>query len=175
MSEASICAERKATTIVFVDMVGSTELAATLGDERWASLLERYHGLVRGELAAAGGEEMDTAGDGVFAIFTDPARAVAFGCAVAERVQALGLRLRVGVHAGTCWVAGTKCTGLDVIIGARVAAVAEPGELLVSDAVRSRLVSADRFVFVERGEAELKGVPGRWPLSAARNREEGSE
>lgn len=167
MPEAATCAERKATTVVFVDVVGSTALAAAIGDERWADLLERYQQLVRRELAAAGGEEMDTAGDGVFAIFDDPAAAMMFGCAVAKAVRGLCLQLRVGVHTGTCWVVGRKCAGLDVSIGARIAAAAAPGELLVSAAVRDRVAADGRFAFRARGDAELKGVPGRWPLYAA--------
>ena len=159
---------RTLNTVVFVDVVGSTELAAALGDERWARLLERFQILVRRALAEAGGEEMDTAGDGFFVVFADPAAAVAFGCALGTAVRSLGLRVRVGVHTGTCWVAGEKCSGLTVSIGARVAAVAEPDDVLVSAEVRERLAADRRFDFRERGEVELKGVPGRWALYSAR-------
>ena len=159
--------KRQPTTVVFVDIVGSTELAASIGDERWAILLERYRRTFRRELAAAEGEEMDAAGDGLFAVFADAAAAVAFGCSVGRVVQPLGLRLRVGIHAGTCWIADDKCAGLDVNVGARIAGAAAPGEVLVSAPVQSRLAEDSRFVFRQRGEAELRGVPGHWSLYAA--------
>ena len=162
--------ERRPTTVLFVDVVGSTELAATIGDGQWAQLLEEYQAVVRRELAAAGGQEMDTAGDGLFAIFADPGDAVSFGCSLRGVVEPLGLRLRVGVHTGTCWVVGDKCTGLDVSIGARVVDVAAPDEVLVSGPVRKRLSSDGRFAFHERGRFELKGAPGRWSLSAVESR-----
>lgn len=158
---------RRLHTALFVDIVGSTELAATLGDERWAALLERYQALLRRELAAAGGAEMDTAGDGLFAVFADPAAAVAFGCSVPGTVEPLGLRVRVGIHTGTCWIAGEKCSGLTVSIAARIMARAGPDEVLVSAAVADGLAEDARFQFRPRGEAGLKGVPGRWRLHAA--------
>ena len=155
---------RKLNTVVFVDIVGSTELAAALGDEQWAELLEQYQAVVRVALANTGGEEMDTAGDGVFAVFADPAAAAAFGCSIGRIVEPLGLRVRVGVHTGTCWVAGEKCSGLTVSIGARIVAHAEPDEVLVSAGLQQSLMDDPRFDFRERREAELKGVPGRWTL-----------
>lgn len=155
---------RRLNTVVFVDIVGSTELAAELGDEGWAELLEHYQAVVRVVLANSGGEEMDMAGDGIFAVFTDPAAAVAFGCSIGKIVAPLGLRVRVGVHTGTCWVAGEKCSGLTVNVGARIVACAEPNDVLVSAAVRERLAGEARFDFQERAEVELKGVPGRWIL-----------
>jgi class 3 adenylate cyclase len=164
---------RELTTVAFVDIVGSTPIAAELGDERWAALLERFQALVRRELARAGGQEMDTAGDGFFVIFTDPAAALSFGCAVGGAVEPLDLRVRVGIHAGTCWIAGAKCSGLTVSIGARIAALAEPGGVLVSSAVREPLAGDARFLFHERGEAELKGVPERWLLYSAATAEPG--
>ena len=167
MPDGSTCVERRPITVVFVDLVDSTAVAAAIGDERWANLLERYHTLLRGELAYAGGEEMDTAGDGAFVVFDDPGDAVAYGCAVISGVDRLGLRLRAGVHTGTCWFVGRKCAGLDVSIGARIASAAAPDELLVSEAVRRRLARDERFAFHARGDAELKGVPGRWPLYTA--------
>ena len=110
--EAAPRAKRqRSTTVVFVDVVGSTGLAARMGDEQWAWLLEEYQALVRRELAAWGGEEMDTAGDGLFAVFADPAAALGFGCSVRQAVRRLGLQVRVGAHTGTCWVADEKCTG----------------------------------------------------------------
>jgi class 3 adenylate cyclase len=159
--------ERRPTTVIFVDVVGSTELLAEIGDERWAVLLERFQDLFRRELAVAGGEEMDTAGDGLFAIFDDAASALAFACSLRDLVRTLGLRLRIGVHTGTCWVAGEKCAGLDVNIGARIVDAAAPGEILVSAPARARLLGEPgSFVFHERADMELKGVPGRRPLYA---------
>lgn len=158
---------RKLNTVVFVDIVGSTELAVALGDQRWAELLEQYQAVVRATLVNAGGEEMDTAGDGFFAVFTDPAKAVIFGCSIGRIVEPLGLRVRVGVHTGTCWVAGEKCSGLTVSIGARIVAEADPDDVLVSAAVKERLATDARFDFRERGETELKGVPGCWLLYSA--------
>jgi len=157
-------APRKPNTVVFVDIVGSTELAAALGDGPWAELLEEYQAGVRAALVNTGGEEMDTAGDGVFAIFADPGAALIFGCSARDVVEPLGLRVRVGVHTGTCWVAGEKCSGLAVSIGARVVAQAGPDEVLVSAAVREELEDDPRFDFRDRREVELKGVPGRWTL-----------
>jgi class 3 adenylate cyclase len=107
---------------------------------------------------------MDTAGDSVYAVFDDPAAALVFGRSVLDEVHRLGLRLRVGVHTGGCWWVDRKCAGLDVSIGARIASEAAPDELLVSDAVRRGLAGDDRFAFHLCREAELKGVPGRWPL-----------
>lgn len=167
MPEAAPAVRRKPTTVVFADLVGSTELVAAIGDERWAELLEHYYTVVRRDLAAAGGAEMDTAGDGVFAVFGDPAAALVFGCDVMDDLHRLGLQLRVGVHTGSCWWVGPKCAGLDVSIGARIAAAAAPDELLVSEAVRRRLAGDGRFAFHPRGEPELKGVPGHWPLYSA--------
>lgn len=152
------------TTVAFVDIVGSTPLAASIGDRRWAELLERFQALVRRELASAGGQEMDTAGDGFFVVFTDPAAAASFGCAVGKAIEPLGLRVRVGIHAGTCWVAGAKCSGLTVSIGARIVAAADPDEVLASSAVEELLAGDGRFDLRERGEIELEGVPGRWSL-----------
>jgi class 3 adenylate cyclase len=167
---------RELNTVVFVDIVGSTELAAARGDEGWAELLEQYQAVVRVALANTGGEEMDTAGDGVYAVFSDPTAALAFGCSIGRIVEPLGLRVRVGAHTGTCWVAGEKCTGLTVSIGARIVAHAEPDEVLVSAAVRAQLADDARFDFQERCEAELKGVPGRWRLySVLPNRTKGGD
>jgi class 3 adenylate cyclase len=155
---------RRLNTVVFVDIVGSTGMAAELGDQRWAALLERFQTLVRRELADADGAEMDTAGDGFFTVFTDTVAAAVFGCSVSRAVESLGLRLRVGIHRGTCWVAGEKCSGVTVNIGARVVAAADPGEVLATAAVEKRLAGDARFDLHARGEADLKGVPGRWPL-----------
>jgi class 3 adenylate cyclase len=149
---------------LFTDLVGSTEKAVTLGDAAWAELLERHHAAVRAELARFGGEEMDTSGDGFFAIFREPAPAVAAGLGIVEAVRPLGLTVRVGVHAGDCFVADGKCTGLAIHIGARIVGLAEPGEVLASEAVRTGTAASYRFS--DRGVHELKGVPGTWRLFA---------
>jgi class 3 adenylate cyclase len=142
---------------LFTDIVGSTERAVALGDAAWAELLERHHAAVRAEITRFGGEEMDTSGDGFFAIFAEPAQAVAAGLRIVEAVRPLGLTVRVGVHAGECFVADGKCTGLAIHIGARIVALAGPDEVLVSEAARTELGSAYRFS--DRGVHELKGVP----------------
>jgi len=149
---------------LFTDIVGSTETAVALGDAAWAELLERHHAAVRAEIARFGGEEMDTSGDGFFAVFREPVRAVAAGLGIVEAVRPLELTVRVGVHAGDCFVADGKCTGLAIHVGARIVALAEPGEVLVSEAVR--IGAGGPYRFSERGVHELKGVPGTWRLFA---------
>jgi class 3 adenylate cyclase len=150
-------------TVLFTDIVGSTERAAVLGDRGWRELLERHHALVRRELTRYRGEEKDTAGDGFFATFDGPARAIRCAQAVVDGVDELGLAVRAGVHTGECEVHEGKVAGLAVVIGARVAAVAEGGEVLVSQTVKD-LVAGAGVDFEERGEHELKGVPGSWRL-----------
>ncbi|HEX9415608.1 MAG TPA: adenylate/guanylate cyclase domain-containing protein [Gaiellaceae bacterium] len=154
-------------TVVFTDIVGSTERAAELGDRFWRELLDRHHAFVRRELARFRGEEKDTAGDGFFATFDGPARAIRCAQVVVEGVRGLGLELRVGVHTGECELQDDKVAGIAVSIGARVAALAEPGEVLVSGTVRD-LVAGSGIVFEDRGDHELKGVPGSWRLHAVR-------
>jgi class 3 adenylate cyclase len=148
-------------TLLFTDIVGSTERAATLGDRAWRELLERHHALVRRELSRYRGEEKDTAGDGFFATFDGPARAIRCADAIVDGVRALGLEVRAGVHTGECELHEGKVAGLAVVIGARVAAAAEGGEVLVSQTVKD-LVAGAGLEFEERGERELKGVPGSW-------------
>lgn len=152
-------------TVLFTDIVGSTAKAAELGDRGWRELLERHHALIRVELARYRGREVDTAGDGFFAAFDGPARAIRCGQAVTEAVQELGLEIRAGLHTGECDVVNGKIGGLAVHIGARVAAEARPGEVLVSQTVRD-LVAGSGLAFEDRGVAELKGVPGEWRLFA---------
>jgi class 3 adenylate cyclase len=147
---------------LFTDIVGSTEKAVALGDDAWAALLEHHHAAVREQIACFGGEEMDTSGDGFFVIFREPAAAIEAGRGIIEAVEALGLTVRVGIHAGDCRVADGKCTGLAIHIGARIVALASPGEMLVSDAVRATVSSTYRFVDI--GTHELKGIPGTWRL-----------
>jgi class 3 adenylate cyclase len=152
-------------TVLFTDIVGSTERLAALGDRRWRELVERHHALVRQHLSRFRGEEVDTAGDGFFARFDGPIRAVRCAREISAAMPALGLEVRAGLHTGECEVVGDKIAGLAVNIGARVAALAGPGEVLVSSTVRD-LVAGSDLDFEDRGVAELKGVPGEWRLYA---------
>jgi len=153
------------STVLFTDIVGSTARAAELGDRAWRDLLGQHHALVRRELARHRGEEKDTAGDGFFATFDDPARAIRCAQSVVEGVSDLGLDVRAGIHTGECEVHDDKVAGIAVVIGARVSAVAGPREVLVSHTVRD-LVAGSGIEFEERGVQELKGVPGEWRLFA---------
>jgi class 3 adenylate cyclase len=153
------------TTVLFTDLVGSTERASALGDRGWRDLLSQHHALVRRELARFRGEERDTAGDGFFATFDGPARAIRAAQATVGGVRELGLDLRVGIHVGECEIHDGKPSGLAVNIGARAAAEAGAGEILVTSTVRD-LVAGSGLAFEERGERELKGVPGTWRLYA---------
>jgi class 3 adenylate cyclase len=152
-------------TILFTDLVGSTAKAADLGDRRWRDLLAQHHARVRRELARYRGIELDTAGDGFFARFDGPARAIRCACAIREAIGELGLELRAGVHTGECELLDGKVAGIAVSIGARVAGRAAPSEVLVSQTVRD-LVAGSGLAFEDRGVAELKGVPGEWRLYA---------
>jgi len=153
-------------TVLFTDLVGSTARAAELGDRAWRDLLTEHHARVRRELARYRGVELDTAGDGFFARFDGPARAIRCACAIRDAVAELGLELRAGVHTGECEVLDGKVAGIAVAIGSRVAAQAAPGEVLVSQTVKD-LVAGSGLLFEERGAAELRGIPGRWRLYAA--------
>ena len=152
-------------TILFTDLVGSTAKAAELGDRRWRDLLEQHNARVRSQLSRFRGIELDTAGDGVFARFDGPARAIRCACAIRAAVDELGLEVRAGVHTGECEVVDGKIAGIAVSIGARVAAQAGPGDVVVSQTVKD-LVAGSGIGFEERGEAQLKGVPGTWRLFA---------
>jgi class 3 adenylate cyclase len=152
------------TTSLFSDIVGSTEKAVDLGDGGWAELLERHNSLVRAEIARFHGQEMDTSGDGFFAVFPEPGRAIEAARRIQAELRELDLRVRIGVHVGDCWVADGKCTGLAIHIGARIAALARPDEILLSETAKAQAGSTYRFS--DRGEASLKGVPGRWHLYA---------
>jgi class 3 adenylate cyclase len=158
--------DRVLATIVFTDIVDSTRLAVELGDRRWRDLLETHHGVVRSELRRFRGREIDTAGDGFLAAFDGPARAVRAGAAIVARLSDVGLSVRVGVHTGECEVIDSKLGGVAVHTGARVAALAAPGEVLVSSTVRD-LVAGSGIRFVDRGLHVLKGLPGEWRLYAA--------
>ena len=158
-------AERVLATILFTDIVGSTELAARLGDAKWRDLLERHHAIVRRELARFQGRELDTAGDGFFATFDGPARAVLAAAALRDPLRALGLEIRSGLHTGECEVSGGKVVGIAVSIGARISSLAGPGEVLVSSTVRD-LVAGSGLRFEDRGEHQLKGIADAWRLFA---------
>jgi pimeloyl-ACP methyl ester carboxylesterase len=157
--------DRVLATVLFTDIVGATEKAASLGDRRWHQLLESHHQAVRRELGRFRGREIDTAGDGFFAAFDGPARAIRCACAISQAVRPLGLELRAGLHTGECEVMGDKYGGIAVHIGARVAAQAQPGEVLVSSTVKD-LVAGSGHAFDDRGVQSLKGVPGEWHLFA---------
>lgn len=155
--------DRAVMTVMFIDIVSSTERAAELGDRRWAALLEDFYAVVRRELVRFRGKEVDTAGDGFFATFDGPARAIGCGRALMHAVAELDLRIRIGVHTGECERIAEKVGGLGVVIGARVGALAGPGEILVSRTVKDLVVGSD-VRFQRRGSHELKGVPGAWEL-----------
>jgi class 3 adenylate cyclase len=152
-------------TVLFTDIVDSTAKLTELGDAGWRALVERHHALVRQQLSRFRGEEIDTAGDGFFARFDGPIRAVRCAQAIGESVRELGIEIRAGLHTGECELADGKIAGLAVNIGARVAGLAGPGEVLVSSTVKD-LVAGSDIRFEDRGAAELKGVPGEWRLYA---------
>jgi class 3 adenylate cyclase len=156
-------ATKVVTTVMFTDIVGSTELARHLGDSAWADLLERHEALVRAELRRFGGQEVDTAGDGFLASFSSPTAAIRCARAVREAVANTGIRIRTGLHTGECDVIGGKPRGIAVHIGARVTAEADAGEVLISQTVRD-LVVGSGLTLEDAGEHELKGVPDRWHL-----------
>lgn len=157
--------ERVLATVLFTDVVDSTEKAIEMGDRRWRDVLQQHHALVRQQLARFRGRELDTAGDGFFAAFDGPARAIHCACAIAEAVHTLGLEVRAGLHTGECEAIDEKVGGIAVHIGARVAAQARPGEVLVSSTVRD-LVAGSGIVFQDRGTATLKGIDEAWRLYA---------
>jgi class 3 adenylate cyclase len=157
--------ERILATVLFTDIVGSTAKAAELGDRGWRELLAAHHGRIRRELGRFRGREIDTAGDGFFATFDGPARAIRCACSVSESVRDLGIEVRAGLHTGECELVDGKVGGIAVHIGARVAKEAAPGEVLVSSTVKD-LVAGSGIEFRDRGTVELKGVPGEWRLFA---------
>jgi pimeloyl-ACP methyl ester carboxylesterase len=155
--------DRSLATVLFTDVAGSTEKAAELGDRGWKALVEEHHRLVRGQLARYRGVEIDTAGDGFFATFDGPARAVRCASSIVEAVSRLGIEVRAGVHTGEVETIDGKVGGLAVVIGSRVGATAEPSQVLVSQTVKD-LVAGSGLVFEDAGEHDLKGVPDRWRL-----------
>ncbi len=152
-------------TVLFTDIIGSTERQAELGDVRWQELITEHHRRIRGCLARYRGRELDTAGDGFFAAFDGPVRAIRCARAIAEAVAPLDIELRAGLHTGECRTIDGKVGGLAVSIGARVTSLAGPSEILVSQTVRD-LVAGSGLAFDDRGEHELKGVPGPWRVYA---------
>jgi class 3 adenylate cyclase len=159
--------ERVLATVLFTDIVGSTERARELGDRRWRDLVERHHEAVRRDLDRFRGTEVDTAGDGFLATFDGPARAIRSGKAIVESVRSLGLEIRAGLHTGEVELAGGGVRGIAVHTGARVASHAGAGEVLVSQTVKD-LVAGSGIEFEDRGTHELKGIPGEWRLFAVR-------
>ncbi len=157
--------DRMLATVLFTDIVGSTKKALELGDRAWRQLLERHHALIRRELLRFRGREIDTAGDGFLATFDGPARAIRCAYAIVDAVGALGIDVRAGLHTGECEIADGKVAGIAVHTGARVAAAAGPGEVVVSSTVKD-LVAGSGIEFVDRGPHELKGIPGEWRLFA---------
>lgn len=157
--------QRALATILFIDIVGSTQKAARMGDRRWSEVMNHYYALVRRELRAAAGKEVTTTGDGVLATFEAAVKAIRCASAIRLAVRTLGLEIKAGLHAGEYQMVGGELVGLAIHIGARVAAKASASEVLVSSAVRS-LVPRSSFVFKDRGHHRLKGVPEKWRLYA---------
>jgi class 3 adenylate cyclase len=160
--------DRVLATILFSDIVGSTARAAELGDARWRQLLAQHHALVRRQLARFHGVEQDTAGDGFFARFDGPARAIRCALAIHQAMRELGLEVRIGLHAGECELLDGKVAGIAVSIGARVSALAAAGQVLVSQTVKD-LVAGSGITFDDHGIQKLKGVPGEWRMYAVAN------
>src|SRR6185503_576435 len=155
--------DRVLATVLFTDIVGSTERAAEMGDRAWGDLLQRHHATVRAMIGRYRGKEVDTAGDGFLATFDGPARAVRCALAVSDAVRSLDIEVRAGVHTGEIELEGEDVRGIAVHIGARVGAKAGPSEVLVSSTVKD-LVAGSGLGFEDAGEHELKGVPDRWHL-----------
>jgi pimeloyl-ACP methyl ester carboxylesterase len=158
--------DRVLATVLFTDVVGSTQRAVEIGDKRWRDLLESHNGIVRTELQRHRGREIKTIGDGFLSTFDGPARAIRAGQAIVKGVHELGLQVRAGIHTGECEMLGEDVGGIAVHIGARVAALAAADEVLVSSTVKD-LVAGSGITFAERGSHSLKGVPGEWRLFAA--------
>jgi len=165
--------DRAVATVMFVDIVDSTKRVADLGDRRWADLVESFNAVVRRELDRFRGREVDTAGDGFFVTFDGPAQAIHCATALVDEVEKLGLQIRIGIHTGECERLTEKVGGLGVVIGARVGALAGPGEILVSRTVQD-LVVGSGLTFEDAGEHELNGVPDRWHLYRVMNERAGS-
>ena len=157
--------DRILATIMFSDIASSTERAAQVGDRRWRAVLDRHDELVRRQLAAHGGQEINTTGDGFLALFDAPARAIRCAVAIRDQLRAVGIEVRIGLHAGEVELRGNDVGGIAVHIGARVTASASPGDVVVSSTVKD-LVAGSGIGFLDRGGHVLKGVPGRWQVFA---------
>ncbi|MCC8937450.1 adenylate/guanylate cyclase domain-containing protein [Bradyrhizobium sp. Arg68] len=164
-SRAPVAVDRVLATVLFTDIVASTEKAAALGDHRWRDLLDTHHAAIRRILSRFRGREIKTTGDGVLATFDGPARGVRCACAIADETRSLGIEVRAGLHTGECEMIGDDIGGIAVHIGARVAALAGAGEVLVSGTVKD-LVAGSGLRFGDRGNQSLKGVPGDWRIFA---------
>ena len=168
-SRAPVTIDRVLATVLFTDIVGSTEKAAALGDRRWRDLLDNHHTTIRRNLARFRGHEVKTTGDGILATFDGPARGVRCACAIADEIRPLGIEVRAGLHTGECEMIGDDVGGIAVHIGARVAALAGASEVLVSSTVKD-LVAGSGLRFGDRGSQSLKGVPGKWRIFAVERR-----
>jgi class 3 adenylate cyclase len=157
--------DRSLATVLFTDIVGSTQKAGQLGDRRWRDLLGEHHARIRRLLERFGGREVDTAGDGFFVTFDGPARAIRCACAIRDAVRDIGIEIRAGLHTGEVERRDAGVTGLAVHAGARVAALAKANEVLVTSTVQM-LVLGSGISFADRGEHPLKGIPGQWQLFA---------
>jgi len=155
--------DRVLATVMFTDIVGSTERAAELGDRRWRDVLDRYYALALRQIERFGGHQIKTIGDGILATFDGPARAIRSATAITDGMRSLGIEVRAGLHTGECEMTGSDVGGIAVHIGSRVADLAEAGEVLVSRTVKD-LVAGSGLAFTDRGEHTLKGVPGPWQL-----------
>ena len=164
-ARAPVTVDRVLATVLFTDIVGSTEKAAALGDRRWRDLLDNHHATIRRNLAHFRGHEVKTTGDGILATFDGPARGVRCACAIADEIRPLGIEVRAGLHTGECEMTDDDVGGIAVHIGARVAALAGAGEVLVSSTVKD-LVAGSGLRFGDRGSQSLKGVPGEWQIFA---------
>jgi DNA-binding NarL/FixJ family response regulator len=156
---------RVLATVMFSDIVASTECAAAIGDRRWREVLDRHDELIRRELARHGGREIKMTGDGFLGLFDGPARAIRCAVAIREALRAEGIEVRIGLHSGEVQLRGNDVGGIAVNLGARVAGTAEPGEVVVTSTVRD-LVAGSGIAFVDRGEHSMKGVPDSWHLFA---------
>jgi class 3 adenylate cyclase len=159
--------DRKHVSLLFGDIVGSTELLAEMGDLKWMDVVSAYYAIVRREHKFFGGHYLTTIGDGFLAGFDHAMNAVDCASAILRSVKGLGLKMRIGVHAGECFDMGEQLVGLTVHVGARIAATAAEDEVLVSDSVKNQIADSD-LRFVDRGMHNLKGVPGEWRLFGAR-------
>ena len=158
--------DRILATVLFADIVDSTRHLSELGDRRWREMLNQFYGMLRADLERFRGREIDTTGDGLFATFDGPARAIRCACAIRQTVDSLGIAIRAGLHTGECDVTGDKVSGIAVHMGARVCGAAAGNEVLVSSTVKD-LVAGSGLRFAERGVHELKGIPDAWRLYAA--------